>query len=235
MKENRLTKKGFFLDYLLSIVIELVLLFALMGFCSLFIYKGALIGETKQIGDEMSSPTSGRLIYFVLSFVLAAATCAAASVLAKKGKDVPAFWLGFASGIFLWQSVGEEAWHFAVGGINFVKLESIASLPVIILFAVLMVYAYRHRCFNWGLWITAVSFACNWIGHYITVGLYPFVEKLLPARTWNVWAGSAGGVIVFVLSIVYLVKHSGTRKGRMFASVLTFIAIGIVSLSLIDG
>ncbi|MBO2515767.1 MAG: hypothetical protein CW338_00630 [Clostridiales bacterium] len=234
-KRGRLTARGFLIDYLLSIGIELVILFALMGFCSLFIYRGALIGAEELVGSEMSSPTLGRLIYMILSFVLAAGLCVAASLCAKKGKDVFAFWAGFASGIFLWQAAGEEAWHFAVGGIHFVQLESIAAFPVVILFAGLIIYGWRRRAFDWGVWITLISFACNWIGHYVTVGLYPFVQDLTGSRAWNVGAGCAGGGIMFILSILYLLTHAGTRKGRMFASVLTYIAIGITALSVIDG
>lgn len=230
-----MTKKEFLLDYLLSLVLELVILFGLMAFCALFIGKGALIGEPKLIGDEMSSPTAGRLVYLFLSFALFLALCITASRFAKAGKDVPAFWCGYASGILLWQSIGEEAWHFSVGGINFVKLESIAAFPVVLLFAALLLYAHRHRSFNWGIWCMIFSFACNWLGHYVTVGLYPFVENLFAPRTWNVWAGSIGGGLMFVFSIIYLITHAKTRKGRMFASMLTYISIGITALSIIDG
>lgn len=234
-QHTAISKKDFFRDYLLSIVLELVILFALMGFCSLFIYKGALVGEAKLIGAEMSSPTSGRLIYLFLSFVLALALCIAASKLARNGKETGAFWLGYISGILLWQAVGEEAWHFSVGGINFVQLESVASFPVVLLFLGFVLYCAQHRSLDWGLWITVISFACNWIGHYVTVGIYPFFSSLTDSHTWNVCAGSIGGCAVFLYSIFYLHHHADTKKGRMFASMLTYIAIGIVSLSIIDG
>lgn len=234
-KRAKMTVKEFLLDYLVSIVLQLVILFALMGFCALFIYRGALIGEQKLIGDEMSSPTVGRLIYMILSGVLAAALSVAASLFAKADKDVPAFWCGYAAGIFLWQTVGEEAWHFSVGGINFVQLESIAAFPVILLFIFMMIYGYRRRSFDWGIWCMLFSFACNWVGHYVTVGIYPFFEGLIESHTWNVTAGSIGGAVVFILSIVYLLFKGDTKKGRMFASMLTYIAIGITALSIIDG
>lgn len=234
-KRINITKKGFFLDYLLSIVIELIILFGLMGFCALFIYRGDLIQETKLIGSETSSPTTGRLLYLFISLFTSVALCIVASLLARKEKDVPAFWCGYASGILLWQALGEEAWHFSVGGINFVQLESVSSFPVILAFIALIVYAYKKRSFDWGIWITIISFACNWLGHYVTVGVYPFFEKWVESRVWNVCAGSIGGGLVFILSIVYLLFHSETRKGRMFASLLTYISIGITALSIIDG
>lgn len=232
---NPETRKGIFRDYLLNIVLELVVLFALMGFCSLFIYKGRMVQAAELVGAEMSSPTSGRLVYFILSFVLAVPLCVLASGCARKGKDVPAFWLGYVSGILLWQSFGEEAWHFTVGGIHFVQLESIAAFPLVLLFIGLIIYGCRHRCFDWGVWCTILSFACNWLGHYVTVGLYPFVENFFASRAWNVLAGSTGGGVMFVISIIYLLRHKDTKRGRLTASLLTYIAIGIVSLSLIDG
>lgn len=235
LNKTTLTKNGFLIDYLLNIVLELIILFGLMGFCALFIYRGDLVGESKFIGDEMSSPTSGRLVFLILSFILALILCITASKFAKADKDIPAFWCGYASGIFLWQSLGEEAWHFSVGGINFVKLESVSSFPVVILFVALIIYAYRHRSFDWGIWCMIFSFACNWLGHYVTVGIYPFVEKLFDSHTWNVCAGSIGGGIMFIFSIYYLLTHADTRKGRMFASMLTYISIGITALSIIDG
>lgn len=118
--KTKMTKKEFFLDYLLTIVLELVVLFGLMAFCSLFIGRGALLGTPELVGDELSSPTLGRLVYMLLSFILAFVLTVLASSFAKKDRDVPAFWCGFAAGILLWQAVGEEAWHFTVGGIHFV-------------------------------------------------------------------------------------------------------------------
>lgn len=234
-KTGTVSRKDFFRDYLLSLVLELVILFALMMFCSLFIYKGKLVGECRLIGGEMSSPTTGRLLYFILSFILAFALWLASVRCAGLERDVPAFWLGYTAGILLWQAVGEEAWHFSVGGINFVQLESIASFPLVLLFVTLLVYGYRRRAFDWGSWITIVSFACNWLGHYVTVGIYPFVEQWIDSRSWNVGAGISGGGLVLLISIFYLRSHGTSRKGRMFASMLTYIAIGITALSIIDG
>lgn len=230
-----ISKRDFFVDYLLSIVLELVILFGLMAFCSLFIYKGELVQTSELVGDEMSSPTTGRLIYMILSFVLALLLCIAASECSKRDKDIPAFWCGYASGILLWQALGEEAWHFSISGIHFVQLESIASFPVVLMFIGLIVYGSKHGSFDWGIWCMILSFACNWLGHYITVGLYPFVESLIESHTWNVLAGSIGGAAMFIISILYLLFRAVTRKDRMFASMLTYIAIGCTALSIIDG
>lgn len=104
-----------------------------------------------------------------------------------------------------------------------------------LLFLALLVYGSRHRSFDWGVWILLGSFACNWLGHYVTLGIYPFVSGLIEAHTWNVAMGIAAGCLVFVLSLVYLLSHSSSRKGRMLAALLTFIALGIVSLSTLDG
>lgn len=234
-KQSGMTKKEFFLDYLLSIVLEIVILFLLMLFFGLFINKGELLQEVKLVGDEMASPKTGRLVYTVLAFVLAVGTCLAASKFAKKEKEVPAFWLGYASGIFFWQALGEGAWHFSVGGVNFVQLESIASFPLVLLFIGLIIYGAAHRSFDWGVWCVIISFACNWLGHYVTIGIYPFFEELVEAHTWNIWAGAVAGGIMLIYSIIYLITRGGTKKGRLFASMLTYIALGCTALSIMEG
>lgn len=232
---KRMTKKEFLTDYLLSIVLEMAVLFGLIGFFAIFIDRGDIIQEVKTVGSEMSSPTAGRLFYFILSFVLSLAITVIASRLAQKGKDVPAFWCGFAAGILLWQSVGEASWHFQVDGTNFTVLENIMSFPLVLLFIGLLIYGHNHRCFDWGVWIMIVSFACNWLGHYVTIGIYPFLSGLTDSHTWNVLAGSIVGGILFILSILFLITHQDTKKGRMFASILTYIAMGVISFSIMDG
>lgn len=231
----KLNKREIATDYLLSILLELIGLAALMFFCALFIYKGSLIGEEQLVGNEMSSPTVGRLIYLFLSFFLGLALGVAAHRYEKKNKTRISFWCGFCSGIFLWQAVGEEAWHFSVNGIHFVQLESISAFPLVILFVLMIAYGYRFHSFDWGIWCTIISFACNWLGHYVTIGIYPFVAGLIESHGWNVYSGSICGGVMLAVSIRYLLRHGDTLKGRLFASLLTFIAIGIVSLSIIDG
>lgn len=230
-----MSKKDFFTDYILSIFLELAVLFGLIFFCAAFIDKGQFVCEQKMIGSEMCSPTLGRLIYLFLSFALAITFGALSSFFARKSNDLPSFWFAFSAGILLWQSVGEEAWHFSVGNINFVQLESIASFPLVILFIGLLIYGCKFKSFDFGIFCVLISFACNWLGHYITVGIYPFFERLTDAHTWNVLAGSIGGGIVFILSIIFLIKNSDSRRGRLLASVMTYISIGIAALSIIDG
>lgn len=230
-----LNRKEVLKDYLLSIVLELAVLGALMGFCALFIYRGRLLGEEQLVGSETASPTAGRLIYMFLSLIAGLGLGIAASGYAKADKDRAGFWCGFCAGILLWQAAGEEAWHFSVQGIHFVQLESIAAFPLVILFVLLLVYGYRRRAFDWGVWCLLVSFACNWLGHYVTIGIYPFFADLVESRRWNVCSGSFCGAVMLLASIRYLRRHGDSLKGRLFASLLTFIAIGIVSLSVIDG
>lgn len=233
--EVKSTKKEIIHEYLIPLLIESIILFALMLFFMLFIDKGEMLGEVKLVGDEYSSPTLGRLCYFILSFVLFLITSHLASKSAKKGNDTMAFWYGFVSGILLWQSVGECSWHFAVSGTNFVPLESIASFPLAILFVLLIIYGQRHHSFDWGIWCMVASFACNWLGHYITIGLYPFVEGYFVSRTWNVMMSFIVGILCFAYSMWYLLRRVKTKRGRMLASLLTYIAIGIIALGIMEG
>jgi len=59
-----------------------------------------------------SSPT--RLAFMCLAFVSAFLFGWLACKKGRKGKILPAFWLGYTGGTLLWQSTGECAWHFSI-------------------------------------------------------------------------------------------------------------------------
>lgn len=234
-KQKSINHKKLLTDYFLTILIELIILFSLIFVFYIFIHNGPLIGECEMVGDEQASPTMGRLLYMYISFVVALVLGIIASKCARINKDRVAFFCGFTSGILLWQAIGEAAWHFSVGGVHFVQLESIVSLPLVVMFVILLIYGYANKSFDWGAWCVLTSFACNWIGHYVTIGIYPFISNLIDAHNWNVCSGITCGSILFISSIWYLKRHSDTLKGRLFAALLTYIAIGVISLSMIDG
>lgn len=233
--EIKSTKKEIIHDFLIPLILELVILFGLMFVFLFVVEKGSLLAEPVMVGDEMSSPTIGRLCFCIFGFIIFILLSYLASSSAKKNNDTAAFWYGFIAGTILWQSAGECAWHFSIGGLNFVPLESIASFPVTILFILLIIYGQKHHSFDWGIWCMIASFACNWLGHYITIGLYPFVQDLFAERIWNVMMSLIVGTLCFIYSMWYLLCRVKTKRGRMFASMLTYIAIGIIALGIMEG
>lgn len=234
MKQILCTKKQFFKEYLIPLFLELTILFGLMGFCALIIYRGPMLQESVVVGFEKSAPQLGRLIYMFLSFFLFLIFEVLAIKYAKKEKYTPSFYLGFTAGILLWQSIGECSWHFQVGGVNFVCLETIASFPIFVVFVLTLIYARRNHSFDWGVWYCIASFSCNWIGHYITIGLHPFIEKYVSFSTWTFYISIIVGIAWLIASIRYLLFRVKTTRGRLYASMMTYIAIGIIALGLME-
>lgn len=128
----------------------------------------------------------------------------------------------------LWQSIGECLWHFQIGGVQICRIESIQSLPLVIVFTVLLIVSGLFFNKNFALWIAVLSFACNWLGHYITIGLYPIVSS---GVDWKLWAYTMSGVIGGLATIGGLILSlffCKTKRGVYLASMLLFIGIGII-------
>lgn len=234
LNKSKAIKKSILQDYGLPIILQIVVLAVLILVFYYFVSAGPLLQEPEMVGDEMSSPTMGRLVYMFISFFLALGLGIAAHISAKKKNDKRAFWCGFAAGVLLWQSVGEQAWHFSVADVHFVQLEGVQAFPIVILFAILLIYGYKNRSFDWGIWCVIASFACNWLSHYVLVGIYPFVENIIALHDWYVWTGSIFGLLVLSASIWYLIRNYDSLKARLFASMLTYVSIGIVMFSFIE-
>jgi len=222
-------------DYLLPLLFQYVILAALIALFMVCVKRGPLLEEAELVGDETSSPTVGRLAYGVLSLLASLGFTVVASKAAKTEHDVRAFWFGFPAGILLWQAIGEISWHFSVGGIHFVPLENVTSFPLAILFVLLLIYGKRHHSFDWGVWIMLLSFACNWFGHYITLGIYPFVEPYFTSRQWNVSISVAAGALFFLYSVLFLLFRARTTRGRMLASLMSYIAIAVIYFGFAEG
>lgn len=229
------TRKEILIDYIIPLILEFAVIGVLIVLFTVCVGKGPLLQEEKLIGDEMASPTLGRLIYGFVSFAGFIALVVMASRASKSGQDTKAFWLGYIAGILLWQSVGEISWHYSVGGINFTVLENITSFPIAVLACMLFVYCRRNHSFDWGVLITYISFMCNWIGHYITIGIYPFFTWLTDKTTWIMAMSFSVGSIAFVLSLIYLLLRVKTKKGRMLASLISFIALAIIAFGVLEG
>lgn len=222
-------------EYLLPMLIEAIIFGLLMMLFNLFVKRGPLLQDVRLVGDETSSPTLGRLIYGILSFIGFIVFSALASKEDEDKESTKPFWFGFVAGILLWQSLGEILWHFYVGGINFAPLENITSFPFVIIILMIFIYGKKHHSFSFGIWCVFVTFMCNWLGHYISIGIYPFVESLISSRTWNVSMSIICGGLFFITSIRYLLYRTKTKRGRHLASLFSFIALAIIFFGLIEG
>lgn len=232
-QERKTRKTQIVKEYLLPFLGQFAVLVVCIGLHRLFVGRGGPLGVPELVGDEMSSPTVGRLIYAILSCVLFLILTILASKQAKTGKEIQPFWLGMFAGTFLWQSIGEDLWHFTLDGVHFVQLESIAVLPFVILFLLLLIYTLRNQALDWGILCTMLSFACNWLGHYVMLGSYPFVSAFVDEKTWYALSGCVVGALALLVGIYCGVKKADSRRQRLLAAVLTYIAVGVIAFGLI--
>ena len=228
----RSTKEQLAKEYALPLFLEF-LIFAVLSFA---MEKIVALGPDMQlkamVGGEMTSPTLGRLIYGGAAFILFFVFAFTASGAAKRDSDIKSFWRGFTAGILLWQAIGDTAWHFSVAGVHFVPLKSIATLPLAILFIVLMIYGKRHHSFDWGIWCMLLSFGVNWIGQYILSGIGPVAAYWIDYEEWSYWGTVIPGVLMFFYSLGFLLFRAKTTKGRMLASMITFISLVVLYFGL---
>lgn len=227
--------KQFLKEYLLPILFEVLLFGLLIMLFRFFINSGPLIQETRIVGYEESNPTLGRLIYGILSFIGFVVFSILASKASVDDKSTKPFWFGFVAGVLLWQSIGEILWHFYIGGINFVPLENITSFPIVVVILMIFIYAKKHHSFDFGIWCVFVTFMCNWLGHYISIGIYPFFSSFVSSRVWNVSSSIICGGLFFLVSLKYLFFRTATKRGRLLASLFTFISLAIIFFGIVEG
>ena len=150
----------------------------------------------------------------------------------EAGSVWPVFWIGYTGGTLLWQSVGECAWHFSVRGggflICFPHLEGASAVFLVLLFCLLLLYAWRHDSFGWGLWIFILSFMCNWIGHFVMIGTYPFVASLMDEHLWYIISGLVIGLATCAVAVVLGRRSALDTKARLCCSLLLYMGIGII-------
>jgi hypothetical protein len=231
----RITRRELLLEYLVPLLAEFLILAVCISFFYLFYDLGPMIEEPALVGEALTKPTLGRLAFGIAALLLWFVFTLVASKLAKKERHYTSSFLGFAAGILLWQFVGEISWHYSVGGVHFVPLESVTTLPLAILFILLLIYGKKHHSFDWGVWCMLLSFAFNWMGHYVMEGTYPFVESMVDQHTWYVCAALVSGLCGLICSIIFLLFRARTVRGRLLASMLTYISIAVIAFGVIEG
>lgn len=231
----RITRRELLLEYLVPLLAEFLILAVCISFFYLFYDLGPMIEEPSLVGEALTKPTLGRLAFGIAALLLWFIFTLVASKSAKKERHYTSSFLGFAAGILLWQFVGEISWHYSVGGVHFVPLESVTTLPLAILFVLLLIYGKKHHSFDWGVWCMLLSFAFNWMGHYVMEGTYPFVESMVDQHTWYVCTALVFGLCGLILSIIFLLFRARTVRGRLLASMLTYISIAVIAFGVIEG
>ncbi|MBQ9823800.1 MAG: hypothetical protein IJM63_04825 [Solobacterium sp.] len=231
----RSTRKELLMEYFLPLLAEFAILFLCILPFRFVKAAGPLIEEPSMVGRELTKPTAGRLGFGILAILLWLVFTHLASKAAEKEKHYTSSFLGFAAGILLWQFIGEISWHYSVGGVHFVPFESVTTFPAAILFILLMIYGKKHHSFDWGVWCMLMSFAFNWMGHYVMEGTYPFAASVFDQHTWYIGASAVSGILGFIYSIIFLLFRVKTRRGRIMASMLTYISIGVLMFGLMEG
>jgi hypothetical protein len=231
----RSTRRELLFEYFLPLLVEFLILGAAILSFSLFVALGPMIEEPALVGEAQTKPTLGRLVFGLAALVLWFVFTLIASKSAKKDKHFAPSLFGFVAGILLWQFIGEISWHYSVGGVHFVPLESVTTFPLACLFILLLIYGKRHHSFDWGVWCMLISFAFNWMGHYVMEGTYPFVASMVDQHTWYVGASLVSGVFGLIGSILFLVFRARTRRGRLLASMLTYISVATIAFGILEG
>lgn len=222
-------------EYLLPFLLQYVILIICIRLHRLFVDKGAMLGSPVMVGDEMSSPTTGRLAFLIIAFIAAVILTAIASKKAKEGKEYLPFFFGLFAGTFFWQAVGEDLWNFSVNGVNFIQFESVSVLPIFIFTLLFLIYAVKNDVLDWGVWCSLLGFLCNWWGHYVMLGTYPFVASYFQESVWNKGIAYISGGILALIGIYLGVFSAKDRKGRLFASIVTYIATGVIAFGMMEG
>ena len=207
----------------------------LVAVFAVFIHFGSGMGTVipPHLDDgEAVDPSPTRLAFMCLAFVFAFLFGWLACKKGREGKILPAFWLGYTGGTFLWQSTGECAWHFSIVSEDYLMcfphIEGASALILVIVTTILLVYCYRRNAFDWGVWVFVLSFIGNWFGHFALIGTYPLLSGAMEEEVWFKGAGLCIGLVT-ALTALYLNFHAArTRQARLCCCLMLYFGIGII-------
>ena len=135
----RSTRKELLFEYVLPLLVEFLILAVCILSFYLFYELGPMIEEPTLVGEALTKPTLGRLAFGIAALLLWFVFTFFASKSAKKDRHYVSSFFGFTAGILLWQFIGEISWHYSVGGVHFVPLESVTTFPLACLFILLLI------------------------------------------------------------------------------------------------
>lgn len=229
---------------LFPFLIQLVIIGALVSAFLVSIGSGPedfLIAQHQE-GGEMTSPTLGRFIVMLVTFVIGITTAILANNAGKnldsRKKMFMSYYIGVASGTLLWQSIGECSWHFGTQYfsenlgenviIYFPRIECLSSLFVFIVIVALIRYCWRKQAFSWGVWCVIISFMANWIGHFFLLAPYPFVASYFSEIEWFKLMGLWGGLAIILYSLFIMLFRVHNIRGRLSASMMIYCGVGMI-------
>ena len=195
---------------------------------------GRMLQKPELLYGELTKPTLGRLVFAITAALLSLLFTALASQQAKRGKNYAPFILGTFAGTFLWQSIGEDLWHFSLGGVHFVQLESISVLPLVLTFVIALLYCAKQNTLDWGVWCAVLSFAVNWLGHYVLEGIFPLFSGLCTEGQWCRWTGLLLGSVLLLTGLVLGIKKSKMPRQWMLSAILCYYATALLVFGLIE-
>ena len=67
------------------------------------------------------------------------------------------------------------------------------------------------------------------------LGTYPFVAAYFEESAWNQGIAYVSGAVLAVFGIYLGVCSAKDRKGRLFASIVTYIATGVIAFGMMEG
>ncbi|MCQ2792738.1 MAG: hypothetical protein MJ208_04385 [Bacilli bacterium] len=220
-------------EYLLPIAIQLGIFLILMLLHRFTVKAGFNIQEPESVNGMVSSPTVGRLVYLLINPFLIATAIYFALYFNKKKDDLLTFVFANASGILLWQFFGEDFWHFSINGIHFLTFETAEALPIMFILILLLVYFALKKEKNWGLWLILIVFSYNWMGRFITEGLYPFVSSVIPFYMWSLIIALTVCLLACLFSLYLGLYASKDKQARYLSSILTFASVSILIMNII--
>lgn len=242
LSKKKIFFKDFFLPFLIQFLILVVALviFASVTNCSL---KNVVLMDSRIVGGEETSPHLARLVYMFISLFLGFCCIFLLRFFENKKMDDASFWFGIIGGIFLWQSIGECSWHFGIpfveNGdviINYLpRIEGPSSTMILLPFLVITGILIKNKMISFGMLALILSFAGNWVGHFISIGTYPLVYKFFEEGLWYRISGVIYGIILASTGIINALKESSNRHQKMIWSVVFYFGIAGIPLSFMEG
>ena len=181
---------------------------------------------------ETVDPNPMRMTFMLTGFILSFVLAYFANREGIKGKVLPSFFIGYAGGTLLWQSVGECAWHFSIEGDDYLMcfphIEGASAIFMVIMTTILLMYCYNRQAFSWGVWVFVLSFVGNWFGHFVLIGTYPLVHTVLEEEVWFKGAGAVLGTLSCLGAILLGVHAARDTKARLCSCLMLYFGIGII-------
>ncbi|MCQ2580210.1 MAG: hypothetical protein MJ159_05900 [Treponemataceae bacterium] len=244
--KNIFSGRALFKDFFLTFLIQFAILIAALVLYALILgspLNSNVLQEIRIVGGEETAPHLARLIYMIFAFCAGIAGIFIVQILEKKEKSDAAFWAGIISGLFLWQSIGECSWHFAIPCftegetvLNYLpRIEGPSAAMLIIPYLVVLGFLIKNKTFSFGMLALILSFTGNWAGHFISVGTFPVVSRLIEETSWYKLSGTVYGLVLAAAGLFNAIKEGKNRQQKMIWSIVFYFGIAAIPLAFMEG